>query len=126
MIMLYNLPGMAKKETNDENVNMVENAEGSLSGPEEGKKKKRKKEPIQKSEEELYVETLSKEERRAYNRKKRALKRSQWVAEYWIIIILAVAVLVVFCLLMAIKHFDISAADFFTSSPINSLLKYLK
>ena len=113
---------MAKKVIEDENIN---NDPQPVEAEDSGKKK-RKKEPLQKSEEELYVETLSKEERKEYNRRKRALRRSQWLAEYWIIIVLAVAVFVVFCLLMAINYFDLSAADFFAVKPFKFLKFLLK
>ena len=112
------------KSKEDDNVNMensaVENQEV------EGKKKKSKKQPLPKTEEELYVETLTKAERKEYEKRKRALRRSQWIAEYWIIIILAVAVLVLVCVLMAINYFDWSAEDFYCAKPLSRLIQFLR
>lgn len=83
----------------DINLNNEEDVE--LEGKKKGKRKDKKQdEPLPKTEEELYVESLSKAERKAYEKKKRALRRSQWVDEYWIIILLAVALLVVICALV--------------------------
>ncbi len=62
------------------------------------------KEPIQQNEEELYVETLSKKERKEYEKRKKELRRSQWMSEYWIIIVLAVALLVVVTALIMINQ----------------------
>ena len=121
---------MAKKDVKDENINTLETpAEDSFQEENvDGKKKKGKKKGLPKSEEELYVETLTKEERREYNKRKKALRRAQWVAEYWIIIVLAVAVFVVFCVLMIVNFLGLSAADFFSDRAVvdgvaNSLLK---
>lgn len=62
------------------------------------------KEPVQLNEEELYVETLSKKERKEYEKRKKELRRSQWMSEYWIIIVLAVALLVVVTALVMINQ----------------------
>lgn len=74
------------------------------SSTEEVVDKKKKKEPLPKTEEELYVESLSKKERKLYRKRKNELRRSQWVAEYWIIIILSVALLVVASVLVIINQ----------------------
>lgn len=84
-----------EKETN---VNNEENVE--LEAKKKSKKGKKTEDALPKSKEELYVESLSKAERKEYEKKKKALRRSQWVDEYWIIILLAVALLVVICALV--------------------------
>ncbi|MBQ7652869.1 MAG: hypothetical protein IJS93_00655 [Clostridia bacterium] len=111
---------MAKNEVQDEKLNTIEAPEAAEET--DGKKKKGKKKEYQKSEEELYVETLSKEERKEYNKRKKALRRAQWVAEYWIIIVLAVAVFVVFCVLMIINYLGLSASSFFTDKAIVDMI----
>ncbi len=86
-------------DENDINVNNEEDVQ--LKDRKKQKKKiENQEESLPKSQEELYIESLSKAERRAYEKKKRALRRSQWIDEYWIIILLAVALLVVMCALV--------------------------
>lgn len=62
------------------------------------------KTPIHLNEEEVYVESLSKKDRKEYEKRKKELRRSQWMSEYWIIIVLAVALLVVVTALVMINQ----------------------
>lgn len=62
------------------------------------------KKPVRLNEEEVYVESLSKKDLKEYEKRKKELRRSQWMSEYWIIIVLAVALLVVVTALVMINQ----------------------
>lgn len=102
---------MAKKKLQKENLN-----ENEVVDVNNGKKGS-----APKTEEEIYVESLSKKERKLYERKKRELRRSQWMSEYWIIIVLSVALLVVATVLIIINQ----VRDYYDTGNVKRIIDFI-
>lgn len=111
---------MVKKIAKDENrTESIEKVDG----------KRKKREPLPKTEEEIYVESLSKKERKNYEKRKKELRRSQWIAEYWLIIVLGVALLVVATVLVIINQVKgLNLTDCFgrITESVSGLISFIK
>ncbi len=55
--------------------------------------------------EEFYVKTLSPEDKKQYYRTKRAIKYSEWLSEYWVILVLGIMAFVVTAVVSIIVTF---------------------
>jgi len=57
--------------------------------------------------EERYLATLDKNEKRNYLRTKKAVKRSQWLMEYWVIVVVAIIAFVAVAVTTIILTFNL-------------------